>query len=121
MCRNITTLFNDRKDAERLAKLHYLGEAPAVHVPAADVRTWREMITYRGRVIAKRTRAKNSVRTLLRCAAVVPPSRPARWTKEGLEWLRRLELRTESQRLRGDLLREEVEALSRQAERFECI
>ena len=26
---------NDRKDAERLAKLLYLGEAPAVHVPSA--------------------------------------------------------------------------------------
>ena len=30
---------NDRKDAERLAKLLYLGEAPAVHVPSGDVRT----------------------------------------------------------------------------------
>ena len=110
---------NDRKDAERLAKLLYLGEAPAVHVPAADVRTWRELITCRGRVIAKRTRAKNSLRTLLRCAGVVPPSRPALWTKKGLEWLRRLELPTASQRLRRDLLLEEVEALTRQAERIE--
>ena len=41
---------NDRKDAERLAKLLYLGEAPAVHVPSADVRTWRELITRRSRV-----------------------------------------------------------------------
>ena len=47
---------NDRKDAERLAKLLYLGEAPAVHVPSGDVRTWRELVTCRGRVIAKRTR-----------------------------------------------------------------
>jgi transposase len=110
---------NDRKNAERLAKLLYLGEAPALHVPSADVRTWRELITCRSRVIAKRTRAKNSVRTLLRCAGVVPPSRPALWTRKGLGWLRRLELRTESQRLRLDLLLEEVEALSRQAERIE--
>ena len=73
----------------------------------------------RGRVIAKRTRAKNSLRTLLRCAGVVPPSRPALWTKKGLEWLRRLELPTASHRLRRDLLLEEVEALSRQAERIE--
>jgi hypothetical protein len=63
-------------------------EVPAVHVPTADVRTWRELITYRSRVIAKRTRAKNSVRTLLRCAGVVPPSRPGLWTKKGLEGLR---------------------------------
>ena len=68
---------NDRKDAERLAKLLYLGEAPAVHVPSGDVRTWRELITCRGRVIARRTRAKNSLRTLLRCAGVVPPGRSA--------------------------------------------
>ena len=67
---------NDRKDAERLAKLLYLGEAPAVHVPSADVRTWRELITCRSRVIAKRTRAKNSLRSLLRCAGVVPPRPP---------------------------------------------
>jgi hypothetical protein len=38
---------NDRKDAERLAKLLYLGEAPAVHVPSAEVRTWREPINCR--------------------------------------------------------------------------
>src|SRR5262249_58016226 len=91
---------NDRKDAERLAKLLYLGEAPAVHVPAADVRTWRELITSRGRAIAKRTRAKNSVRTLLRCAGVVPPSWPSLWTKKGLEWLIRPELLTEAERAR---------------------
>jgi hypothetical protein len=30
---------NDRNDAERLAKLLYLGEAPAVHVPSLEVRT----------------------------------------------------------------------------------
>jgi len=110
---------NDRKDAERLAKLLYLGEAPAVHVPSADVRTWRELITCRSRVIAKRTRAKNSLRTLLRCAGVVPPSRPALWTKKGLDWLRRLELPTASQQLRRDLLLEEIEALTRQAVRIE--
>jgi transposase len=110
---------NDRKDAERLAKLLYLGEAPAVHVPSADVRTWRELITCRGRVIAQRTRAKNSVRSLLRCAGVVPPRRPGLWTKGGMEWLRRLELPTASQQLRRDLLLEEVEALTRQVRRIE--
>ncbi len=46
---------NDCKDAEGLAKLLYLGEAPAVHVPSADVRTWHELITCRGRVIAKKS------------------------------------------------------------------
>jgi transposase len=57
---------NDRNDAERLAKLLYLGKTPTVHVPSADVRAWRELINCRGQLFAKRTRAKNTARALLR-------------------------------------------------------
>jgi transposase len=110
---------NDRNDAERLAKLLYLGETPTVHVPAADVRAWRELINCRGQVIAKRTRAKNSVRSLLRSAGVTAPKKPGLWTKTGLAWLRRLELPTPSQQLRRDLLLEEIEGLTRQVRRIE--
>jgi transposase len=110
---------NDRKDAERLAKLLYLGEVPAVHVPTLDVRTWRELINCRGQVIATRTRAKNALRALLRGAGVVPPRHPALWTKAGLAWLRQLELPTPSQQLRRDLLLEEIETLVRQVRRLE--
>ena len=110
---------NDRNDAERLAKLLYLGEAPTVHVPSVDVRTWRELINCRSQVIAKRTRAKNSLRSLLRCAGVVPPRQPGLWTKKGLEWLRQLELPTASQQLRRDLLLEEIETLTQQVRRIE--
>src|SRR5690242_9895781 len=88
---------NDRNDAERLAKLLYLGETPAVHVPSADVRAWRELINCRGQIVAKRTRAKNTLRTLLRSAGVIPPKKPGLWTKKGLAWLRRVELPTASQ------------------------
>jgi transposase len=108
----------DRKDAERLAKLLYLGEAPAVHVPSLDVRTWRELINCRAQVIAKRTRAKNALRALLRGVGVVPPKSPGLWTKKGLAWLRQLELPTASQQLRRDLLLEEVEALNGQVRRL---
>ena len=110
---------NDRNDAERLAKLLYLGEAPAVHVPSLDVRTWRELINCRSQVIAQRARAKNALRALLRGAGVVPPKNPGLWTKKGLAWLRQLELPTASQQLRRDLLLEEVEALHRQVRRIE--
>jgi transposase len=110
---------NDRNDAERLAKLLYLGETPTVHVPSPEVRTWRELINCRSQVIAKRTRAKNAVRALLRSAGVVPPRRPALWTKQGLEWVRRLDLPTASQQLRRDLLLEEIETLMRQVRRIE--
>jgi transposase len=110
---------NDRNDAERLAKLLYLGETPTVHVPAAEVRAWRELINCRAQVVAKRTRAKNTLRALLRSAGVVPPKKPGLWTKKGLTWLRQLELPTASQRLRRDLLLAGVEALVGQIRRIE--
>src|SRR6476620_668667 len=110
---------NDRNDAERLAKLLYLGETPTVHVPTAEVRAWRELINCRGQLVAKRTRAKNGARALLRSAGVVPPKKPGLWTKKGLAWLRRVELPTASQRLRRDLLLAEVEVLVGQIRRIE--
>jgi transposase len=110
---------NDRNDAERLAKLLYLGETPTVHVPTQEVRTWRELINCRGQLIAKRTRAKNTLRALLRSAGVTPPKHPGPWTKAGLKWLRQLELPTFSQQLRRDLLLEEIETLVRQVRRIE--
>jgi transposase len=110
---------NDRNDAERLAKLLYLGETPTVHVPSADVRAWREMVNCRGQLIAKRTRAKNTARALLRSAGIVPPKKPGLWTKAGMRWLRKLELPTASQQLRRDLLLEEIETLVKQVLRIE--
>jgi transposase len=110
---------NDRNDAERLAKLLYLGETPTVHVPSLEVRTWRELINCRSQVIAKRTRAKNTLRALLRGAGVVPPKQPGLWTKKGLAWLRQVALPTTSQQLRRDLLLEEIETLIRQVRRIE--
>src|SRR4051812_27552773 len=102
---------NDRNDAERLAKLLYLGETPTVHVPSPEVRTWRELINCRSQLIAKRTRAKNALRALLGSAGVTPPKHPALWTKAGLRWLRQLALPTTSQQLRRDLLLEEIDTL----------
>jgi transposase len=88
-------------------------------MPAADVRMWRELINCRSQVVAKRTRAKNAARALLRSAGVVPPKHPGLWTKAGRAWLRRLDLPTASQQLRRDLLLEEIEALDRQVRRIE--
>src|SRR6516162_9065403 len=80
---------------------------------------WPSCSTWARRRRCTCPRAKNSMRTLLRGAGVVPPRRPALWTKKGLEWLRRLELPTTSQQLRRDLLLEEIEALTNQVRRIE--
>lgn len=110
---------NDRNDAERLAKLLYLGETPTVHVPPPAVRAWRELINCRAQLVAKRTRAKNALRALLRGAGVTPPRHPALWTKAGLQWVRELELPAFSQQLRRDLLLEEIDTLTRQVRRIQ--
>jgi transposase len=110
---------NDRKDAERLAKLLYLGELPTVHVPSIDIRTWRELINCRSQVVAKRTRAKNAVRSLLRSNGIAARRRTSLWTKAGMAWLRELTFPTFSHTLRRDLLLEEIEALTRQLGRIE--
>ncbi len=110
---------NDRNDAERLAKLLYLGETPTVHVPSLEVRTWRELINCRSQIIAKRTRAKNTLRALLRSAGINTPKAPGLWTKTGLRWLRQRDLPTFSQELRRDLLLEEIETRARQVRRIE--
>jgi transposase len=69
---------DDRNDAERLAKLLYMDEKPAVHVLSPQVRAWRELVNSRGGVIAGRTRAKHAARALLRGAGVVPRGNPPR-------------------------------------------
>ena len=86
-------------------------------MPSLEVRTWRELINCRSQVIAKRTRAKNTVRALLRGAGIVPPKQPGLWTKKGLAWLCQVALPTSSQQLRRDLLLEEIETLRERAVR----
>ena len=111
---------NDRRDAEKLAKLLYLEAVPAVHVPSAEVRVWRELIGFRSRVVDKRTRAKNSLRHLLRSLAIPAPGHCRLWTIKGLDWLRQLPLSNEMHALKRDLLIEELQNLGVQLKRVEA-
>jgi len=110
---------NDRRDAQKLAKLLYFGEVPEVHVPKAEVRAWREMIAFRRRLIEKRTRAKNGIRGLLRAIGLVPPKRPGPWSSGGMKWLKELTIDSPMRALKRDLLVDEIERLSRQIDRVE--
>ena len=105
---------NDRADAEKLAKLLFLDEVPTVHVPTADVRAWRELITFRGKLIQKRTRAKNGIRSLLRSVGCRVPKEFGLWTIRGMEWLKQKDLKQPMQNLKRDMLVEEIETLTRQ-------
>lgn len=93
---------NDRVDAEKIAKVLFLDEAPAVHVPSVDVRAWRELIVTREGAVARRTMAKNGLRALLRSHLIKAPR--GLWTKRGVAWLGDLELPTAAARARRDVL-----------------
>ena len=110
---------NDRRDALKLAQLLYVDQVPAVHVPSGDVRVWRELITFRRRLVEKRTRAKNGIRGLLRSLGIAAVARAGLWTRKGLAWLRELEFVNPMHALKRDVLLDEIENLSDQIRRVE--
>ena len=102
-----------------MAKLLYLGEIPAVHIPNQHARTWRELIIHRSKLVQKRTRAKKSLRVLLRSVGITASRRLGLWTKKGLACLRELGLPSSTHALRRDLFLEELTSITGQIERVE--
>jgi len=112
---------NDRIDAKKLATLLFLGEVPRAYIPDAAVRGWRGLVEFRCRTVQKRTRTKNALRTLLRgCGILGLHPRKGLWAQKGVALLRELELPTGQDRLRRDLLMEELDQLNRQVKRIEA-
>jgi transposase len=109
---------NDRVDAEKLAKLLYLGEVPPVYVPSLHVRSWRSMIEHRQKLLQERTRAKNQVRALLRGHAVA--TRRGLWTKAGIVWLMSQVFPSSLDALQRDLLCERIGSLNGMLKRVEA-
>lgn len=110
---------NDRRDAEKLAQLLFIDQVPAVHVPSADIRAWRELITFRRRRIECRTRAKNGLRCLLRSLGLTTPPRGGLWTRKGLAWLRQLTFQNPMHALKRDTLLQDIDSLNQQIARVE--
>ena len=108
---------NDRIDALKLARALILDAVPTVHIPSLLVREWRGLIVFRSRLVAKRTRVKNEIRSLLRNAGAIAPR--GLWTKKGLCWLEREVELPEGSRLRLDLCLYELSNLKRQLSRVE--
>jgi transposase len=108
---------NDRVDAEKLAKLMFLGEVPVVHVPSGEVRSWRRLITHRQKLIGERARVKNSIRGMLRSQGIEAPR--GLWGRRGLDWLQTAELSTELDCLQRDVLLERLRTLTEMIDRVE--
>jgi transposase len=116
---------NDRVDSGKLAKLMYLNEVPAVHVPEINVRDWRRMIELRESLVRKRTAAKNQVRAVLRANAVsapkkagLAPKKAGLWTARGRAWLEAVEL-SSGDRLTVEVHLVEIDIAQKQIKRVE--
>jgi transposase len=110
---------NDKVDAQKLAKLLYLDMVPQVHVPRADVRAWRALITYRHRLMDKRVGIKNQIRGLLRGLGVVAPAGKRLWSGKGIKWLKEQAFDDEPDALRRDLAVEELDEVNVKLKRVE--
>lgn len=110
---------SDRVDAEKLAKLLFLDEVPPVHVPTAEVRSWRSMIEYRRRLVNEQTRTKNGIRALLRGQGIEAPR--GLWTRRGLAWLASVQLATDLDGLQRDILQERLQSVASMIQRVERV
>ena len=110
---------NDRADADKLAKLLFLGEVPPVYVPSLDVRAWRGLIEHRHRCVAARTRAKNAIRAMLRTHGIEAPRGTSLWSGKGMQWLEELAFPTEVAALRRDQLIDDVRHQTKKIKRVE--
>lgn len=108
---------NDRVDAEKLAKLLFLGEVPPVYVPGQPVRAWRRLIIFRNKLIEERTRVKNRLRGLLRQYGIEAPA--SLWTRKGLDWLNHLEFPDSMTALERDVLLDDMASCQKKIKRIE--
>ncbi|HEY9289593.1 MAG TPA: IS110 family transposase [Candidatus Dormibacteraeota bacterium] len=107
---------HNRIDAIKLAKLLYLDEVPAVHVPSAAVRTWRQTIEFRQKLLRSRVMAKNQLRAFLRERGIAAPK--SLWTRKSQAWLKTLELE-EGEAIRRDLLQDQLEESDQKLKRVD--
>lgn len=77
----------DRDDALKLAQLSAMNQLPVVHLPAKDIREWRSLIAFRGKLVGRRTRIKNHIRSILDREGLRMAPGKSGWTKA---WLKQL-------------------------------
>lgn len=104
----------DRLDALKLARLSAADQLPTVHVPAVSVREHRALIHYRTQLVTRRSRVKNTIRSLVYRQGLGMAAGATAWTQKELAalrgWSRGWEDCDVEELWRGQL-REELEAL----------
>ena len=106
----------DRLDALKLARLSAADQLPTVHMPSLAVREHRALIQYRGQLVGRRTRIKNTIRSLIARQGRRMAVGASAWTQKELavlrDWSRPWEQVTAAELWRGQL-HEELAALER--------
>src|SRR5882762_5736425 len=81
---------NDRRDALKAAQLSAVNQLREVYVPEKEMRQWRALITYRQRLVQRRTKIKNHIRDLLQREGEMMARRQGAWTLRGWAQLEEL-------------------------------
>jgi len=80
----------DRLDALKLAHLSVMKQLPLVHMPDGRTRQHRALIRYRCALVSRRTRIKNTIRSLMHRQGLSMRSARSGWNLESLDRLRSL-------------------------------
>jgi len=100
----------DRLDALKLAQLSAMDQLPQVHMPNTRTREHRALIHYRGKLVSRRTRIKNTIRSLLHRQGLPMATGAKGWTQASLAELKALACPWDQvlpeQLWRGELLEE---------------
>jgi len=107
----------DRRDAEKLARLHRSGELTPVYVPDEEHEALRDLVRARETAIEDQQRARNRLSKFLLRRGINRPKGWSAWTMKHLEWVekQRSELKYESDR---NTLTDYLYEVNHQAERI---
>lgn len=86
----------DRRDAEKLARLHRSGELVAVWVPDRAQEALRDLVRLRESAVEDRLRVRQQLTKFLLRRGRSKPKEWASWTRKHLEWLRQQKFDQES-------------------------
>jgi transposase len=81
---------SDRVDAFKLTKLSLLDQLDEVQIPLLPVRQWKSLIKYRHSLVDRRTKIKNTIRSLLDTQGRSMPHKARAWTKMAIAELSEL-------------------------------
>jgi len=75
----------DKDDALRLAQLEALGQLPTTTIPPKPIREWRALISFRQKLVSRRTAVQNRIRSILVGQGLTAPRGAKAWSELGLQ------------------------------------